>query len=55
MEGYYNPSFFLYMMKENLFFVEFVREDELVPGELLNSKYSVEEDAQVITDGQICF
>lgn len=43
-------------MNSNIFYVEFIREDELVPVELLNGGgFSAEDSSQVITDGQVCF
>lgn len=41
-------------MNENMFIIEFVREDELVPVELLYN--SVNQSEEIVTEGQmVCF
>lgn len=41
-------------MNENMFIIEFVREDELVPVELLHN--SVNQSEEIVTEGQmVCF
>lgn len=42
-------------MNNNIFYVDFIRDDELVPVELLNGEFSAEDSSQIVTDGQVCF